>query len=51
MKLFRFVYWFNSCTTEWFVRANNKEEAIKRFKEHKGDSKIVNIEECNNYWR
>ena len=46
MKTFRFVYWFGSCITEWYVKANNKEEALEKFQERKGDRTVVNIEEC-----
>lgn len=45
MKKYRFVYWFNSCITEWYVNANNLDEAKAKFKAIKGDKNIVNIEE------
>ena len=45
MKKFRFVYWFGSCITEWYVKADSEEKAIEKFKEIKGDKRIVNIEE------
>ena len=46
MKTYRFVYWFGSCITEWYVKANNEEEAKKKFVEIKGDKRIINIETC-----
>ena len=47
MKKWRIVYWFGSITTETFVKANSKEEAIVEFEKSKGKSKddIINIEE------
>lgn len=45
MKKFRFVYLFNSCMTEHYVSASNKQEALEKFKERKGERTIVNIEE------
>ena len=47
MKKFRGVYWFNSCTTECYVRANNEQEALEKFKELKGEKRIVSIEASN----
>lgn len=46
MNTYRFVYWFNSCTTEWYVKAGSKEEAVEKFRDLKGNSTIINIEEC-----
>ena len=47
MKKFRIMYWFNSCTTEYYVRANNEQEASEKFKELKGEKRIVSIEASN----
>ena len=48
MKNYRFYYIFCSCTTETYIRANSKEEAIEKFKQQKGDRTILNIEEVRN---
>ena len=45
MKRFRFLYWFNSCMTEVYIKANNMQKALEKFKDLKGDKKIVSIEE------
>lgn len=44
MKKFRFVYWFNSCITECYVRADDEQKALEKFKELKGEKRIINIE-------
>lgn len=44
MRSFRIVYWFNSCITECYVRADNEQMALEKFKELKGEKKIVDIE-------
>lgn len=44
MKKFRIMYWFNSCITECYVRADNEQSALKKFKELKGEKRIVGIE-------
>lgn len=44
MKKYRIVYWFNSCTTECYIKADNKNEALEKFKELKGEKRIINIE-------
>lgn len=44
MKKFRIMYWFNSCITECYVKAENEQKAMERFKELKGDKRIVGIE-------
>ena len=44
MKKFRIVYWFNSCITECYVKADNEQNALGKFKELKGEKRIVNIE-------
>jgi hypothetical protein len=45
MKRFRIEYWFNSCITEIYIKAENKQKALERFRELKGEKKIVSIEE------
>ena len=47
MKKWRIVYWFGSITTEAFVKADSKEEAIAEFEKSKGKGKdiIINVEE------
>ena len=47
MKKYRIVYWFGSCITEWYVKANDEQEALKKFKELKGEKEIINIEVSN----
>lgn len=44
MDKYRIIYWFNSCTTECYVRANNEREALEKFREMKGEKRIINIE-------
>ena len=45
MKTYRIMYWFNSCITECYVRADTEEQAIETFKGVKGDKPIASIEE------
>ena len=45
MKKFRIMYWFNSCVTECYVRADNEQKALENFKKIKGEKKIVSIEQ------
>ena len=46
MKKYRITYQINTYTTEYFVNAENKETAEKKFREIKGNNpKIVSIEE------
>jgi hypothetical protein len=40
---YRIIYWLGSMTTEYVVKANNEEEAVKKFKEVKGDKNIIEI--------
>ena len=47
MKKYRFYYWFNAMTTEVYIRANTEQEALEKFRELKGDRKIISIEECD----
>lgn len=44
MKRFRIVYWFSSITTERYISANSKDEALEKFAQW-SDKKIVSIEE------
>lgn len=44
MKKFRIVYWFNSCITECYVKADNEAGALEKFKELKGEKRIISIE-------
>lgn len=46
MTKYRIVYWFNACTTECYIVTNSKENALKRFREIKGNKTIISIEEC-----
>lgn len=46
MKRYRFVYWFNSCITECYVTANNEQDALAKFRERKGEKRIVSVERC-----
>lgn len=46
MNTYRIVYWFNSCTTECYLKALTEQGAIEKFKTVKGDRNIVNIEMC-----
>ena len=46
MKTFRFVYWFGSCITECYVKADSLDEAKKKFVEQKGDRFVISIEHC-----
>ena len=45
MKKYRILYWLGSMKTEYIVKANDKEEAEKKFREIKGDKNIIDIEE------
>lgn len=47
MKRFRFVYYFGSIMTECYYKAENKEQAIIKFRKEHGDSVIKNIEEVS----
>lgn len=46
MKKFRIMYWFNSCTTECYVKADDEVGALEKFKELKGEKQIISIEEA-----
>lgn len=49
MKKYRILYWLGSMKTDYIVKANNKEEAEKKFKEIKGNNaNIFSIEEITN---
>lgn len=46
MKKYRIVYQINLYSSEYFVKASNKEIAKKKFREVKGENaKIIKIEE------
>lgn len=45
MKKFRIMYWFNSCTTECYVKADDEAKALEKFKKLKGEKQIISIEE------
>ena len=47
MKKYRILYWLGSIKTEHVVKASNKEEAEKKFREVKGDKNIIGIEEIS----
>lgn len=47
MKKYRILYWLGSMKTEYIVKASNKQEAEKKFKETKGNKNIVDIEELS----
>lgn len=47
MKLYRFYYWFGSCTTEMYVRAANKTEAEEIFRKKTNGKQIITIEEVS----
>lgn len=47
MKKYRILYWSGSMRTEYIVKANNEEEAEKKFREIKGDRNIIDIEELS----
>ena len=36
LKRYRIFYWFNSITTDYYTRANSKDDAIKNFLRVKG---------------
>ena len=44
-KIYRFVYWFGSITTDRYIQAVDVEEAMKRFEKCCGDRNIISIEE------
>lgn len=52
MKKWRIAYWLGLWRTEWIVRADTKDEAIKKFEEEKGNGcdigcGIISINEVN----
>lgn len=47
MKKYRILYWLGSMKTNYIVKADNKEEAEKKFREIKGDKNITDIEELS----
>jgi len=38
-KKYRIIYWFNSIRTDIILKADNKDDAIKKFRESKYKSK------------
>lgn len=40
----RIVYWLGSITSEGFVKATSKDEAIAIFEKEKGKDRIISIE-------
>ena len=47
MKKFRILYFINAFTTEYFMKANNEEEARNKFRDLKGENPVIlSIEEC-----
>lgn len=47
MKKYRILYWLGSMKTEYVVKASNKEDAEKKFREIKGDKNIIDIEDLS----
>lgn len=45
MKIYRIEYWFNSCITERYIKAKDKEQAKEKIKKYIGDKRIIKIEE------
>lgn len=43
MKKYRIIYWFNSMRTDSIVKADNEEDAIKKFRESKYNRDIKDI--------
>lgn len=43
MKKWRIVYWCGLHKTEWIVRATDRAEARRKFKELKGEQEIIQI--------
>ena len=49
MKKYRILYWLGSMKTDYIVKADNTEEAEKKFREIKGNNaNIISIEEAEN---
>lgn len=46
MKTFRIYYWLGSCTTERYVKARSKSEAVRLFSKQTNPENIINIEEA-----
>lgn len=47
MKKWRVVYWSGLNKAEWIVRASDESEAVRKFKELKGDVEIVDVFETS----
>lgn len=52
MKKWRIFYWLGSMTTEMYIKADSKEDAIAKFEILTGRGKdyILNIEEVDDTW-
>lgn len=42
---YRIVYWLGSMKTECYITAESEEDAVKKFKERKGEMTILKVEE------
>lgn len=42
--MWRIVYWLGSITTEVYIKASTKDEAISIFEKQKGKDRIITIE-------
>lgn len=45
MKTFRFLYWLNSYMRDCYVKADDEQEALEKFKELPGERIIVRFKE------
>ena len=45
VRNYRVVYWFGSVKTDYFIRADSKEDAERKFVKSKGDRNVIRIEE------
>ena len=43
-KVFRFLYWFGSITTERYIRARDEAEARAKFSELTNGKKVISVE-------
>ena len=51
MKTFRFLYWLDSILTDCYVKADNEQEALEKFKELPGERIIVRFKEVSEVLR
>ena len=49
MKKFKIVYWAGLCEIEIHIRADNRQKALERFRDLKGDKRIISIEDYTSY--